>query len=137
MLNYGHAFAHILEEKSHYLLSHGEAVLLGMMIENETSRGLGIAIDFDLNSFHNLIQRLLTDSCRRHWLRFTAIREEMIKLRGMRRGQLNLVCLVRLGEGQIVDDAPEDVLEEAWERTEQRVALSNPELAVTACRKPT
>ena len=124
LLNYGHAFAHLFEEKSDYALSHGEAVLLGMMIENETSRGLGIAIEADLDALQDMIRRLLTTSCRRHWVRFTAISEDLSKLRGMRRGQLNLVCLVRPGEGRIVDDAPEDVLAAAWERTEHQVARS-------------
>ena len=124
LLNYGHAFAHWFEEKSDYALSHGEAVLMGMMIENETSRGLGIAIDLD--DLQNMIQSLLTTSCRRHWICFTAIREDLSKLRDMRRGQLNLVCLVRPGEGRIVDDVPEDVLEAAWQRVEYRVAPSVP-----------
>jgi 3-dehydroquinate synthase len=121
LLNYGHAFAHWFEEKSDYALSHGEAVLLGMMIENETSSGLGIARHFALDSLQDTIEGLLTPACRRHWVRFTAIGEDLDKLRGMRRGQLNLVCLVRPGEGRIVDDAPEDVLRAAWERVEHRI----------------
>jgi 3-dehydroquinate synthase len=35
LLNYGHAFAHSFEEISRHALLHGEAVLLGMTIENE------------------------------------------------------------------------------------------------------
>jgi 3-dehydroquinate synthase len=137
LLNYGHAFAHLFEEKSDYALSHGEAVLLGMMIENETSRGLGIAVDSDLDDLQDIIRRLLTTSCRRHWVRFTAIREDLGKLRGMRRGHLNLVCLVRPGQGQIVDDAPENVLEAAWERTEHSVELSSSEPSTINYRRPT
>jgi 3-dehydroquinate synthase len=127
LLNYGHAFAHWFEEKSDYALSHGEAVLMGMMIENETSRGLGIAKHSALDSLQDTIEGLLTPACRRHWVRFTAIGEDLDKLRGMRRGQLNLVCLVRPGEGRIVDDAPVAVLEAAWQRTEQRVRPSPPD----------
>lgn len=59
LLNYGHAFAHVFEEKSDYALSHGEAVLLGMMIENETSRGLGIATESGLEDLQNTIRGLL------------------------------------------------------------------------------
>jgi 3-dehydroquinate synthetase len=131
LLNYGHAFAHLFEEKSDYALSHGEAVLLGMMIENETSRGLGIAIDPDLDGLQDTIRRMLTTSCRRHWVRFTAIRDDLSKLRAIRRGQLNLVCLVRPGEGRIVDDAPEDILEAAWGRVEHVIGS-----AVTDNRPP-
>jgi 3-dehydroquinate synthase len=131
LLNYGHAFAHLFEEKSEYALSHGEAVLLGMMIENETSRGLGISIESELDDLQDSIQSLLTTACGAHWVRFNEIREELSKLRSMRRGQLNLVCLVRPGEGRIVDDAPEDVLEAAWERVERLLDLSvaKPKLA--------
>jgi 3-dehydroquinate synthase len=122
LLNYGHAFAHWFEEKSDYALSHGEAVLLGMMIENETSNGLGIAGHSALDGLQETIQGLLTPACGRHWVRSTVISEDLDKLRGMRRGQLNLVCLVRPGEGRIVDDAPEDVLQAAWERVEHVIA---------------
>lgn len=126
LLNYGHAFAHLFEEKSDYALSHGEAVLLGMMIENETSRGLGIAIESDLDDLQNLIQSLLTTSCRCNWIRFADIGDDLNKLRSMRRGQLNLVCLVRPGEGRIVDDAPEYILEAAWQRVERRISSCDP-----------
>jgi 3-dehydroquinate synthase len=127
LLNYGHAFAHWFEEKSDYALSHGEAVLLGMMIENETSSGLGIAGRSALDSLQDTIEGLLTPACRRHWVRFTAIGEDLDKLRDMRRGQLNLVCLVRPGEGRIVDDVPVGILEAAWNRVEEIIASSAPE----------
>jgi 3-dehydroquinate synthase len=136
LLNYGHAFAHWFEEKSDYALSHGEAVLLGMMIENETSSGLGIAGRSALDSLQDTIEGLLTPACRRHWIRFTAIGEDLDKLRDMRRGQLNLVCLVRPGEGRIVDDAPIRVLEAAWQRTEERVQSSLPDPPPIDWREP-
>jgi 3-dehydroquinate synthase len=128
LLNYGHAFAHWFEEKSDYALSHGEAVLIGMMIENEISSGLGIARRSALDSLQDTIEGLLTPACRRHWVHFTEIGEDLGKLRDMRRGQLNLVCLVQPGEGRIVDDAPVEVLEAAWQRTEHKVRppLSEP-----------
>jgi 3-dehydroquinate synthase len=116
LLNYGHAFAHLLEERSHFALAHGEAVLLGMLIENEVSRELGIAEDVD--SVQALILRLLTVGCRTHWLPFRALGDDVDKLRHARRGHMNLVCLVRPGEGRIVDDVPERLLEAAWRRVD-------------------
>jgi hypothetical protein len=93
-----------------------------MLIESETSNGLGIAGDSALDGLQETIQGLLTPACRGHWVRFAAIGEDLDKLRGMRRGELNLVCLVRPGEGRIVDDAPQDVLQAAWERVEHVIA---------------
>jgi 3-dehydroquinate synthase len=121
LLNYGHAFAHIFEENSDYVLSHGEAVLLGMVVENETSRVLGIATGAQMEEFQNMVCSFLTAACRLHWIRFPAISKDLRRLRHMRRGKMNLVCLTRPGEGQIVDDVTDDVLETAWRRAEHLI----------------
>jgi 3-dehydroquinate synthase len=120
LLNYGHAFAHFLEEQSGYRLLHGEAVLLGMMVENEVSRELGIGGPA-LDPLQALTADFLSEPCRRHWPPFADVRRELPKLRQMRRGQMNLVCLVEPGDGRIVDDVDEAVLAEAWRRVERRL----------------
>jgi 3-dehydroquinate synthase len=117
LLNYGHAFAHLLEERSAYRLLHGEAVLLGMLIENEVSRELGIA-GSALEILQEMILELVSDACREFWIPFAEIRTDVVKLRQMRRGMMNLVCLAAPGEGRIVDDASEDVLAKAFRTVE-------------------
>lgn len=51
ILNFGHTIAHALEVLSHYQLSHGEAVALGMMIEAKLSYCINL---LDLESLERL-----------------------------------------------------------------------------------
>jgi 3-dehydroquinate synthase len=124
LLNYGHAFAHLFEERSRFALSHGEAVLLGMLVENEVSRELDIARDVD--ALQALIQGLLTDRSRACWLGFSDLGDDVEKLRYARRGHMNLVCLVRPGEARIVDDVHAPLLKAAWARVDALVIGSHP-----------
>lgn len=41
LLNFGHTFGHAIEWASHYTLSHGEAVLMGLLAESHLSHRLG------------------------------------------------------------------------------------------------
>lgn len=41
ILNYGHTFGHALEAKTHYALTHGEAISIGMVISNRIAQKLG------------------------------------------------------------------------------------------------
>ena len=41
LLNYGHCFGHAIESASHFDISHGEAVLLGMLMANTISKQRG------------------------------------------------------------------------------------------------
>jgi 3-dehydroquinate synthetase len=118
VLNYGHAFAHLLEEESVFALAHGEAVLLGMLVENEISRALTSAPDSQIDSLQGIIGSYLTPGCRRYWISFDRIKPKLPNVRQMRRGFLNLVCIQRPGDTVIVDDAADDILEAAWSRAE-------------------
>ena len=42
LLNYGHCFGHALETTSDYLIPHGQAVMVGMMLANIASRSRGL-----------------------------------------------------------------------------------------------
>jgi 3-dehydroquinate synthase len=125
VLNYGHAFAHLLEEESDYALSHGEAVLLGMLIENEIGRAATAPDILRLDELQRIIGSYLTSACSRYWIGFDQIKPKLSNVRQMRRGLLNLVCIQRPGASIIVDDVADDVLQAAWLRTEQCV-LRNP-----------
>jgi len=121
LLNYGHAFAHFLEEHSGFRLLHGEAVLLGMMVENEISLELGIGRTDAIETLQAMIAGFLSAPCRQYWPAFSDVRRELHRLRQMRRGMLNLVCLVEPGDGRIVDDAPEELLATAWHTVDARL----------------
>jgi len=124
VLNYGHAFAHLLEEESVFALAHGEAVLLGMLIENEISRAVTSAQNLQLDNLQRVIGSYLTSTCHRYWIGFDRIQPKLSSVRQMRRGFLNLVCIQRPGETIIIDDVTDDILEAAWSRAELWVLRS-------------
>jgi 3-dehydroquinate synthase len=45
VLNFGHTFGHVLESVSHFKLSHGDAVGLGMLCALDVGRSLGVTPD--------------------------------------------------------------------------------------------
>ena len=57
ILNFGHTIGHALEVASHYTLSHGEAVALGIVAESELSHSMGFLSYSDVC----FIQKLLAD----------------------------------------------------------------------------
>lgn len=119
LLNYGHAFAHFLEERSNFVLLHGEAVLMGMIIENEISRELGIGSDIDMNRMNELIAHYLTPACVKWLVPFDEVIPDIAKLRQVRRGSTNFVCVSNPGKAEIVDDVSLESLGSAWTRAEQ------------------
>ncbi len=131
LLNYGHGFAHMFEERSNYRILHGEAVLLGMMIENEISAELEIAGPEVLKLQDTIVGHVspIGHDC---WVPFDALGPELQRLRRMRRNALNLVCLREPGEAVIVDDLPDDVLAVAWRRVEQRLVIGSARRSVDA-----
>ncbi len=59
LLNYGHTVGHALEQLSHYEISHGEAISMGMVAENRVAVGKGLLKEKDavritalLKTFH-------------------------------------------------------------------------------------
>ena len=56
LLNFGHTIGHALERLTHYSLSHGEAVAIGLLVESYLSVRLGI---LDQKSFERIKKILL------------------------------------------------------------------------------
>jgi 3-dehydroquinate synthase len=124
LLNYGHAFAHFFEESSDHALAHGEAVLIGMIIENEISRALHIGTDNAIRDLQVVTARYLTQACRSHWMTFPSVQPHLDRLRRARRGRMNFVCIENPGTATIVDDVDNGTLEEAWRQAERVVRHS-------------
>jgi 3-dehydroquinate synthase len=59
VLNYGHTIGHALEAASEYKISHGVAVLVGMLAEGWISREMNIFENEDFQRQEQLIKRLL------------------------------------------------------------------------------
>jgi len=131
LLNYGHAFAHLLEEQSRFQLLHGEAVLFGMLIENEVSVALGLASEA-MDELQRRIVDLVPPAAMRHWIPFAAIEAELDKIRHMRRAAMNLVCVRTPGTATIVDDVDDDLLAHAWRSSEDRLCAVADEVGADA-----
>ena len=116
LLNYGHAFAHTFEEQSAFLLTHGEAVLMGMTIENFISVELGMGRDF-VDEVQSIINCYLTDNCLRYWFGSDQVLPLLEKLRAARRNQLNLVCLTEPGKAEILDSVGNATIMAAWNKS--------------------
>lgn len=56
VLNYGHTVGHAIEILTHYTVSHGEAVALGMVFEGKIAYKLGIWKEEEWNRQNNLIK---------------------------------------------------------------------------------
>lgn len=56
-LNYGHTIGHALEVLSNYKITHGMAIIVGMLVANEISRMKGLLT----SETNNYINRILTD----------------------------------------------------------------------------
>jgi 3-dehydroquinate synthase len=113
-LNFGHAFAHSFEEKSSFRLSHGESVLLGMMLEIALSIQLGVSSERRLQPLISIIKNVSTPRCRKYWLPLADIQGEINTIKHNRRGRLHLVCLHEIGRPTFVDDIDDSTIQKAW-----------------------
>lgn len=116
LLNYGHAFAHNFEEESQFALPHGEAVLIGMTVENAIAMELNLAGP-EIDTLQAIITGLFTPECRRYWIDRDQLAPLLTKLKLARRNCLSLVCLRSLGDAEIVDDVDTSVMLAAWDRS--------------------
>ena len=57
LLNFGHTFAHALENELNYKIRHGEAVSVGMLMAMKLSCNLGFAAKKDFNLLENHLKR--------------------------------------------------------------------------------
>lgn len=116
LLNYGHAFAHNFEEESGFLLTHGEAVLLGMTIENAIAAELCLATD-GVQFVQEIINAYFTQNSLRYWIRSDKLSDLITKLKSARKSKMNIVCLRTAGEAEIIDDAATEIIISAWEKS--------------------
>ena len=62
-LNYGHTLGHAIEVLSGYLIPHGQAVAIGMLLANELSHRHDLLSSEDRNTLKNLIIAVLDERC--------------------------------------------------------------------------
>ena len=97
LLNYGHTFGHAIEAKNNFKgISHGEAVVLGMMIASKISYLEKCITKKELDDIKNLITSLGLNSDYKKY-KYSDLKPYLMNDKKVSRGRLNLILLKKIG----------------------------------------
>jgi 3-dehydroquinate synthase len=113
MLNYGHTLGHAIERAEGYRIRHGEAVSIGMVYAAAVGRLAG-RLDPATAARHEAILAAVGLPVRYRAAAWPQLREAMAVDKKSRGARLRLVVLDGLGRPGILDDPPEELLEQAF-----------------------
>ncbi len=113
MLNYGHTLGHAIERAEGYQIRHGEAVSVGMMFAATLARLAG-RLDPVIAARHEAILAAVGLPVRYRAAAWPRLREAMAVDKKSRAARLRLVVLDGLASPGILDDPPEELLEQAF-----------------------
>jgi 3-dehydroquinate synthase len=119
MLNYGHTLGHAIERAEDYGIRHGDAVAIGMVFAAAAARLAG-RLDETTETRHRAILAavgLPTGYRPGAWSR---LREAMAVDKKSRASALRLVVLDALARPGILNDPPEELLEQAYTEVSER-----------------
>ena len=97
LLNFGHTFGHAIEAKNNYKgVSHGEAVVLGMIIASEISYLENYITKKELEEIKNLITSLgLSGNYKKY--KYADLKPYLMNDKKVLKGKLNLILLNKIG----------------------------------------
>lgn len=97
LLNFGHTFGHAIEAKNNYKgVSHGEAVILGMIIASEISYLENYITKKELEEIKNLITSLgLSGNYKKY--KYADLKPYLMNDKKVSKGKLNLILLNKIG----------------------------------------
>jgi 3-dehydroquinate synthase len=113
ILNYGHTLGHAIERAEDYRIRHGEAVSIGMAYAAAVARLAG-RLDPVTAARHEVILQSVGLPVRYRAGAWPQLREAMAVDKKSRAARLRLVVLDGLARPGILDDPPEDLLEQAF-----------------------
>jgi 3-dehydroquinate synthase len=113
MLNYGHTLGHAIERTEHYRLRHGEAVAIGMVYAAAVARLTG-RLDAATADRHRRVLAAVGLPVSYPAGAWPRLREAMAVDKKARGARLRLVVLDGLARPAILDDPPEELLEQAY-----------------------
>ena len=97
LLNFGHTFGHAIEAKNNYKgVSHGEAVVLGMIIASEISYLENYITKKELEEIKNLITSLGLSSNYKKY-KYADLKPYLMNDKKVSKGKLNLILLNKIG----------------------------------------
>ncbi len=112
-LNYGHTLGHAIERTEHYRLRHGEAVAIGMVYAAAVARLAG-RLDAATADRHRRVLAAVGLPVSYPAGAWPRLREAMAVDKKARGARLRLVVLDGLARPAILDDPPEELLEQAY-----------------------
>lgn len=115
LLNFGHTVGHALEAATDYrTLRHGEAVLLGMMIEACLSREAGLLTEAVFSNIENFLIKIPLKTPL-DGIDFAVVERAMALDKKTKQGQLRMVLLREIGDAILTADWPREKLQPAVE----------------------
>ena len=113
ILNYGHTFAHAIEQVEGYTWRHGDAVAVGMVYVAELAHRVGL-IDADLLARHRRVLELVGLPTAYRPDRWEELRAAMARDKKSRGARLRFVVLEGLAAPTRLEDPDEEVLRQAY-----------------------
>lgn len=110
LLNYGHTFAHVIENETKYsLFLHGEAVAIGISMANRLSRNLGLLSQKDAQKIDDLILKFgLPINYRIHDAQ--SFYEAFFLDKKSLNGEIKFILADKIGSTRFVSDLPKDAI---------------------------
>ncbi len=125
MLNYGHTLGHAIERVEGYRIRHGAAVAIGMVYAAAVARLAG-RLDETTEKRHRTILAAAGLPASYPAGAWPRLREAMAVDKKARAAALRLVVLDGLARPGILNDPPEDLLEQAYAEISEREGLMAP-----------
>ncbi|MDR5693789.1 MAG: 3-dehydroquinate synthase [Armatimonadota bacterium] len=111
VLNYGHTIGHALEVAAGFRYRHGEAVAIGMALEAEVARRMGLFPEESARRQEELLRHIGLPT-RPRAVEPMKVLEAMALDKKARGGKLRFALPVAIGHVEIVEDVPTSILEE-------------------------
>jgi 3-dehydroquinate synthase len=115
LLNLGHTFAHAIESFADLDIHHGEAVSIGLVAASHISVARGLMNNIQRDSVINLLIALDLPTRLPRAVPIAALLQAMRHDKKIASGRLRLILPVGLGSARIVDDVPNEIIEQAWQ----------------------
>jgi 3-dehydroquinate synthase len=114
LLNLGHTFAHAIEPIAELNLHHGEAVAIGLCAAAKTSSLLGVCDDAYVQRVEGIVSAVGLPCRIEKSVPTAQLMHAMMYDKKVVDGKLRLIIPVKPGEARIVENVPQEIVEQAW-----------------------
>lgn len=111
VLNFGHTLGHAVEYLSHYKLTHGEAISIGMVLANRVAQCLGKQNKTHGERVMAMLKKFALPTELPKGIKLSEVIEMVNRDKKMEDGKINFILSCGLGEYEMVKLAPEKLEE--------------------------